>query len=64
LKAVCAINEIGSRNFEDQKFLLNLMEEGKFTIDKYGIHQAINSPTAIIATANPLSDYWKEWRRR
>ncbi|HEY9385852.1 MAG TPA: AAA family ATPase [Nitrososphaeraceae archaeon] len=61
--AICAINEIGSMNFEDQRFLLDIMEEGKFTIDKYGIHQDIDSPTTIIATANPLGAYWKESHR-
>jgi replicative DNA helicase Mcm len=45
--AICAINEIGSMNFEDQRFLLDIMEEGRFTIDKYGIHQEIDSPTTI-----------------
>jgi DNA replicative helicase MCM subunit Mcm2 (Cdc46/Mcm family) len=47
-------------NFEDQRFLLDIMEEGRFTIDKYGIHQEIDSPTTIIATANPHGAYWKE----
>ena len=58
--AICAINEIGSMNFEDQRFLLDIMEEGKFTIDKYAIHQEIDSKTTIIATANPNTAYWKD----
>jgi DNA replicative helicase MCM subunit Mcm2 (Cdc46/Mcm family) len=58
--SICAINEIGSMSFEDQRFLLDIMEEGKFTIDKYAIHQDIDSPTTIIATSNPYSAYWKE----
>jgi DNA replicative helicase MCM subunit Mcm2 (Cdc46/Mcm family) len=47
-------------SFEDQKFLLDIMEEGRFTIDKYGNHQDIESPTTIIATANPHGTYWKD----
>jgi DNA replicative helicase MCM subunit Mcm2 (Cdc46/Mcm family) len=58
--AICAINEIGSMSFEDQRFLLDIMEEGRFTIDKYGNHQEIDSPTTIIATANPHGIYWKD----
>jgi DNA replicative helicase MCM subunit Mcm2 (Cdc46/Mcm family) len=58
--AICAINEIGSMSFEDQRFLLDIMEKGRFTIDKYGNHQEIDSPTTIIATANPHGTYWKD----
>ncbi|HEY9387482.1 MAG TPA: hypothetical protein VIP70_10615 [Nitrososphaeraceae archaeon] len=61
--AICAINEIGSMNYVDQHFLLDIMEEGKFTIDKYGIHQDIDSPTTIIATSNPHGAYWRESHR-
>ena len=30
------------------------MEEGEFTINKYGINSKIKSPTVIVASANPL----------
>ena len=55
---LCAINEIGSMNFEDQRFLQDVMEEGRFTIDKYGIHLDISARTTIIATANPYRVDW------
>ena len=49
--AVCAINEIGAMNPTDQQFLLDIAEEGRCTVDKYGTHFEIDAPTTIIATA-------------
>jgi DNA replicative helicase MCM subunit Mcm2 (Cdc46/Mcm family) len=54
-KSICALNEIGTIPFEEQKFLLDAMEEGKFTINKYGINSTISSPTTIIASTNLLN---------
>jgi len=34
--SVACLNEIGSLQEEDQKYLFDIMEEGKFTINKYG----------------------------
>ena len=31
------------------------MEEGEFTINKYGINSKIKSPTVIVASANPIN---------
>jgi replicative DNA helicase Mcm len=56
--AVCAINEIGRMDYVNQAFLLDVMEEGQFTLDKYGIHVKIKSPTTIIATTNPNGTTW------
>jgi replicative DNA helicase Mcm len=47
-------------DFEDQGFLLDVMEEGGFTIDKYAIHLKIKSPTTIIATTNPTGVRWND----
>ena len=58
--AVCAINEIGRMDFQDQAFLLDVMEEGEFSVDKYGLHIRIRSPTTIIATSNPLNSEWND----
>lgn len=58
--AVCGINEIGSMDYEDQGFLLDVMEEGSFTVDKYAIHYEIKSATTIIATANPTRMRWSD----
>jgi MoxR-like ATPase len=55
-EAICAINELGRMSFEDQAYLLDTMEEGEFTINKYGINARIRAPTAIIASANPLNN--------
>jgi replicative DNA helicase Mcm len=53
--AICVLNEIGRTTPEDQGFLLDVMEEGEFTINKYGINAKIKSPTVIIASANPFN---------
>jgi DNA replicative helicase MCM subunit Mcm2 (Cdc46/Mcm family) len=58
--AVCAINEIGAMNPTDQQFLLDIAEEGRCTVDKYGTHFEIDAPTTIIATANPLNQTWNK----
>ncbi len=55
LGAICVLNEIGRTTPEDQGFLLDVMEEGEFTINKYGINAKIKSPTVIIASANPIN---------
>jgi len=57
--AICALNELGRMYFEDQKHLLSVMQEQYFTINKYGISASIHSPTAIIASANPIDGEWK-----
>ena len=54
--AICALNEIGRMNYEDQAYLLDIMEEGRFTINKYGFNSIIDSPTTIIASANPTNN--------
>lgn len=56
--ALCSINEMGSMSYEDQQYAADVMEEGRFTIDKYGIFQEIDSPTTIIATTNPHGGRW------
>jgi replicative DNA helicase Mcm len=56
--AICSINEIGSMQFEDQQHLADILEEGKFSIDKHGIYQEIDSPTTIVATTNPHGGRW------
>jgi replicative DNA helicase Mcm len=61
--AICAINEIGRMDFEDQKHLLDIMQEQEFTINKYGINSRVQSPTAIIASANPLKGEWRDSER-
>ena len=45
-------------DYENQGFLLDIMKEGRFTIDKYAIHVNIKSPTTIIAIANPTGVRW------
>ncbi len=58
--SLCALNEIGRMNFDDQVFLLDVMEEGSFTINKHGINAKINSSTVIVASSNPMGSTWKK----
>ena len=58
--AICAINELDKMSPDDQKHLLSVMQEQFFTINKYGINSTILSPTAIIASANPIQGEWKD----
>lgn len=51
--AICAINEINRMDYKNQQHFLDTMEEGYFTLNKYGINAKINSHTTIIASANP-----------
>jgi replicative DNA helicase Mcm len=61
--AICALNEIGRMHFDDQKHLLDVMQEQFFTINKHGISAKISSPTATIASANPNDGEWKDPER-
>ncbi|MGD1838590.1 MAG: AAA family ATPase [Nitrososphaeraceae archaeon] len=59
--AICGLNELSRMHFEDQAQLLDVMEEGEFTINKHGIHARIRSPTTILASANPINkSKWKD----
>lgn len=54
--SVCGLNEIGTMLPEDQNYLLDIAEEGEFTINKYGINSKIKSPTVIVASTNLKDD--------
>lgn len=59
--AICGANEIGRMGLEDQGHLLDVMEEEEFTKTAYGYHSKIQSPTTIIASANPVNNSkWKD----
>jgi DNA replicative helicase MCM subunit Mcm2 (Cdc46/Mcm family) len=45
---------------DDQKHLLDVMQEQSFTINKHGISAEISSPTAIVMSANPKNGEWKD----
>lgn len=53
--SIVGLNEIGTMTPDDQNHLLDIMEEGEFTINKHGFHSKILSPTAIFATSNLAS---------
>jgi replicative DNA helicase Mcm len=52
--ALLSLNEFGRLEHSDQAQLLDVMQEGIFTINKFGINATIRSPTTIIASANPI----------
>lgn len=57
-EAIAGLNELGRMSFDDQAPLLDVMEEGEFTINKYGMNARIRSPTVIIGSANPTGSKW------
>jgi DNA replicative helicase MCM subunit Mcm2 (Cdc46/Mcm family) len=57
--SVCALNEIGQMPVSDHKHLLDFMEEGWTTINKYGFNSTIAGHTSIIASTNPINNIWK-----
>jgi replicative DNA helicase Mcm len=58
-EAICGLNELGRMSFDDQAPLLDVMEEGEFSINKYGMNAHIRSPTVIIGSANPTGSKWR-----
>jgi replicative DNA helicase Mcm len=57
-EAICGLNELGRMSFDDQAPLLDVMEEGEFSINKYGMNAHIRSPTVIVGSANPTGSKW------
>jgi DNA replicative helicase MCM subunit Mcm2 (Cdc46/Mcm family) len=58
--AICALNEVGRMDPDQQKHLLDVAQEQVFTINKHGINSKIRSPTALIGSANPVAGEWKD----
>jgi replicative DNA helicase Mcm len=57
--AICGINELAKLSQEDLDKLYDVMEERELHFEKYGIKANIQTPTAIIASANPANkDSW------
>ena len=56
--SMCILNEIASLSMEDQRHLFDVMEEGMLTLDKYGFHREIESPTTVLGTTNPEGGEW------
>jgi MoxR-like ATPase len=57
---LCVVNEFDKMHSEEQDNLLDVMEEGEITVNKYAKLHTIKSPTTIIATANPRNNRWKD----
>ena len=56
--SVCILKEIASLSMEEQRHLFDVMEEGRLTVDKYGFHREIDSPTTVLGTTNPQGGEW------
>jgi DNA replicative helicase MCM subunit Mcm2 (Cdc46/Mcm family) len=56
--SLCVLDEVASLLMDEQKYLLGAMEEGRFTIDKYGFHREIEAPTTVLGTTNPETSDW------
>jgi DNA replicative helicase MCM subunit Mcm2 (Cdc46/Mcm family) len=58
--SICALNEIGQMHISEHKHFLDCMQEGRFTLNKYGFNAPIISNTSIVASANPINNTWKD----
>lgn len=58
--SICALNEIGQMHISEHKHLLDCMQEGRFTLNKYGFNAPIVTNTSIIASANPINNTWRD----
>jgi DNA replicative helicase MCM subunit Mcm2 (Cdc46/Mcm family) len=56
--SLCVLDEVAALSMEDQRYLHGAMEQGYFTVDKYGFHRQINAPTTILSTTNPERSKW------
>jgi replicative DNA helicase Mcm len=61
--SVCALNEIGQMHISEHKHFLDCMQEGHFTLNKYGFNAPIVTNTSIVASANPINNTWKDPER-
>ena len=60
--SLCGIDEIQTWTYDNQGALLNVMEEGRFNLLKYGRDKSIVAETTIIAVANPQDIDYHEYR--
>jgi DNA replicative helicase MCM subunit Mcm2 (Cdc46/Mcm family) len=58
--AICAINEIGRMDYEDQAGFLDAMQEGKIPFGKYGFNTTLNGSATFVMSANPTNN--SSWR--
>jgi len=58
--AFCALNEINRMNPKDQGQLLDPMQEGIISLNKYNTNAKIGSSTTILASANPVDEDWQD----
>ena len=54
--AICAIDEIGRMNHEDQGHLLSTLQEGKMPFAKHGFNTVLDGSATFIMSANPTHD--------
>jgi DNA replicative helicase MCM subunit Mcm2 (Cdc46/Mcm family) len=52
-QSLCVIDEIAELPIQEQSLLQGVMEEGMFTINKYGFNANIRADTVIVWTSNP-----------
>ena len=58
--SICALNEIGQMHISEHKHFLDCMQEGRFTLNKYGFNAPITTNTSIVASANPINNTWRD----
>ncbi len=60
--AICAIDEIGRMEHEDQGHLLSALQEGKIPFAKHGFNTVLDGSATFIMSANPTHD--GTWRHK
>jgi DNA replicative helicase MCM subunit Mcm2 (Cdc46/Mcm family) len=58
--SICTLNEIGQMHISEHKHFLDCMQEGRFTLNKYGFNASITANTSIVASANPINNTWRD----
>jgi DNA replicative helicase MCM subunit Mcm2 (Cdc46/Mcm family) len=63
--AICAYDEIGALSYEEQKYLLNAVQEGRIGLGKWGLTKDLNGSATFIFSANPTgsSGRWLGFNR-
>lgn len=62
--AICAVDELGTISYEDQKYFLNAVEEGLIPFGKWGLSKNLDGSATFIFSANPSgsSGTWGEYQ--